>query len=110
MCTVIEIHVLFGKYPFSSMNHHELTCLFCIQTSTYCDCTGTTGAGTFTGVIIDGVVPTIDTSQMNWATQLLTVRGNAQNIRIGFKFQNATMFRPSWGIGGSLGGTNTINI
>ena len=52
----------------------------CVQTSTYCDCTGTTGAGTFTGVIIDGVVPTIDTSQMNWATQLLTVRDNAQNI------------------------------
>ena len=87
---------------------------------TYCDCAGTAGAGTFTGVIIDGVVPTLDTSQRGtWATQLLTVRGNTQNIRIGFRFQNTVMLRkvelylfycPSWNIGGSPVGTNTINI
>ena len=94
-------------------------CVQTMSTSTYCDCTGTAGAGTFTGVIIDGVVPTIDTSQRGtWATQLLTVRGSAQNIRIGFRFQNYFMLHevelylfycPSWNIGGSLRGTNTIN-
>ena len=94
-------------------------CVQTMSTSTYCDCAGTTGEGTFTGVIIDGVVPTIDTNQRGtWATQLLTKRGYLQNISIGFQFQNAVMLRemelylfycPSWNIGGSLGGTNTIN-
>ena len=92
----------------------------CVQSNSYCDCAGTAGAGTFTGVIIDGVVPTLDTSQRGtWATQLFTVRDNTQITRIGFRFQNAVMLRevelylfycPSWGIGGSPGGTNTINI
>ena len=95
----------------------------CVQTmsiNAYCDCTGTTGAETITGVIIDGVVPTLDTSQRGtWTTQLLTVRGNAQNIRIGFRFQNTVMLRevelylyycPFWNIGGSPMGMNTINI
>ena len=92
----------------------------CVQSNSYCDCAGTAGAGTFTGVIIDGVVPTLDTSQRGtWATQLLTVRGSTQNIRIGFQFQNTVMLRevelylyycPFWNIGGSPVGTNTINI
>ena len=92
----------------------------CVQSNSYCDCAGTFGAETFTGVIIDGVVPTLDTSQRGtWATQLLTVRGNTQNIRIGFEFQNTVMlcevelylfYCPSWNIGGSPVGTNTINI
>ena len=98
-------------------------CVQTMSTSTYCDCAGTAGTGFFTGVIIDGVVPTLDTSQRGtWATQLLTVRGNTQstqNIRIGFQFQNAVMLREvelylfyclSWNIGGSPVGTNTINI
>ena len=90
----------------------------CVQTVSYCDCTGTAGAGTFTGVIIDDVVPTVDTHQRGtWATQLFTVRGNAQNIRIGFQFQNTVMLRevelylfycPPWGIGGSPNGIDTI--
>ena len=87
---------------------------------TYCDCAGTAGAGTFNGSIIDGVVPTLDTSQRGtWATQLLTVRGNTQDIRIGFRFQNTVMLRevelylfycPSWNIGASPVGTTTVNI
>ena len=96
-------------------------CVQTMSTSTYCDCAGTAGAGFFTGVIIDGVVPTLDTSQRGtWATQLFTVRDNTQiTTRIGFRFQNTVMLRevelylfycPSWNIGGSLGGTNTINI
>ena len=95
-------------------------CVQIMSTNTYCDCAGTAGAGTFTGVIIDGVVPTLDTSQRGtWATQLFTVRGNTRNIRIGFQFQNAVVLRevelylfycPSWNIGGSPVGTTTINI
>ena len=95
-------------------------CVQTMSTSTYCDCAGTAGAGFFTGVIIDGVVPTLDTSQRGtWATQLFTVRDNTQITRIGFQFQNTVMLRevelylfycPSWGIGGFPGGTNTINI
>ena len=92
----------------------------CVQSNSYCDCAGTAGVGTFTGVIIDGVVPTLDTSQRGtWATQLFTVRGNSRTFRIGFQFQNTVMLRgvelylfycPSWKIGGSPVGTNTINI
>ena len=96
------------------------SCEQTISSNIYCDCTGTAALGTFTGVIIDGVVPTLDTSQRGtWATQLLTVRGNTQNIRIGFRFQNTVLlsevelylfYCPSWNIGGSPVGTNTINI
>ena len=88
-------------------------CIETISTNTNCDCA-------INGVIIDGVVPTLDTSQRGtWATQLLTVRGNTQNIRIGFEFQNTVMlcevelylfYCPSWNIGRSPVGTNTINI
>ena len=95
-------------------------CMQTMSTNTYCDCAGTAGAGTFTGVIIDGVVPTLDTSQRGtWANQLVTMRGSTQNIRIGFRFQNAVMLHevelylfycPNWNIGGSPVGTNTINI
>ena len=42
-----------------------------------CDCIGTSREGTITGVLIDGAIPTIDTSQRgNWATQLFTVQGS----------------------------------
>ena len=97
-----------------------LACVQTMSTNTYCDCTETAGAGTFNGSIIDGVVPTLDTSQRGtWATQLFTKRGSTQSTRIGFRFQNSIMLRevelylfycPSWNIGGSPGGTNTINI
>ena len=85
------------------------------NTYKYCDCSGTTG---LTGVIVDGVVPTIDTNQRDtWAAQLLTVR-SVQHTRIGFKFQNLFVlhevelyifFCPAWGIG-PLVGSSTINI
>ena len=93
-------------------------CVQTMLTNTYCECAETAGAGTFTGVIIDGVVPTLDTSQRGtWAIQLLTVKGNTQNIRIGFRFQNTVMLRevelylfycPPWNIGGSPDGIDTI--
>ena len=67
--------------------------------------------------MIDDVVPTLGTSQRGtWATQLLTVRGNTQNIRIGFQFQNTVMlcevelhlfYCPFWNI---PMGAITINI
>ena len=47
----------------------------------------------------------LDTSQRGtWATQLLTVRGNTQNIRIGFRFNRPigskiSMVRPGCGCG-----------
>ena len=95
-------------------------CVQTMSTNTYCGCAGTAGAGTFNGSIIDGVVPTLDTSQRGtWATQLFTIRENSQNIRIGFQLQNTVMLRevelylfycPSWNIGGSPVGINTINI
>ena len=95
-------------------------CVPTMSTNTYCDCAGTAALGTFTGVIIDGVVPTLDTSQRGtWATQLFTMGINSQVFRIGFRFQNIVMLHevelylfycPPWNIGGSPNGMNTINI
>ena len=79
-----------------------------------CDCTNTTL--NITGVLIDGVVPTIDIPQRRttWARQLLTVRTGGQRYVIGFRFGSRIILRvvelyvfhcPSWNIG-----TDTINI
>ena len=79
-----------------------------------CDCTNTTL--NITGVLIDGVVPTIDITQRRttWARQLLTVRTGGQRYVIGFRFGSRIILRvvelyvfhcPSWSIG-----TDTINI
>ena len=79
-----------------------------------CDCTNTTL--NITGVLIDGVVPTIDITQRRttWARQLLTVRINKYDYAIGFRFGSRIILRavelyvfhcPSWNIG-----TDTINI
>ena len=39
------------------------------------DCMGTSREGTITGVLIYGMIPTIDTSQRgNWASQLFTIQ------------------------------------
>ena len=38
-----------------------------------CDCPGT---GPASGVLIDGVIPSIDTSQQGWARELFTVNRN----------------------------------
>ena len=79
-----------------------------------CDCTNTTL--NITGVLIDGVVPTIDIPQRRttWARQLLTVRTGGQDYVISFRFGSRIILRvvelyvfhcPSWNIG-----TDTINI
>ena len=79
-----------------------------------CDCTNTTL--NITGVLIDGVVPTIDITQRRttWAGQLLTVKPNRLDYAIGFRFESRIMLCevelyvfhcPSWNIG-----TDTINI
>ena len=39
-----------------------------------CDCIVTAREGNITGVLIDGMIPTIDTSQRgNWASQLFNI-------------------------------------
>ena len=50
-----------------------------------CDCPGTTPAS---GVLIDDIIPSIDTTQRDiWATQLFVVNRNGQDsIMIGFQF------------------------
>ena len=49
-----------------------------------CDCPGSTPVS---GVLIDGVIPSIDTTQRGtWARELFTANRNGQNsIRIGFE-------------------------
>ena len=40
-----------------------------------CECIGTASEGTVTGMLIDGMIPTIDTSQRgNWASQMFIVQ------------------------------------
>ena len=79
-----------------------------------CDCTNT--SLNITGVLIDGVVPTIDITQRRttWARQLLTVRAVSEHHVIGFRFGSRIIFCevelyvfhcPSWNIG-----ADTINI
>ena len=54
-----------------------------------CDCMGTSKESTITGVLIDGMIPTIDTSQRgNWASQLFTVQASIPSYALGFRFQN----------------------
>ena len=65
-------------------------------------------------VLIDGVVPTIDTSERNsadefvWAAPLFTVRASAGSVTLGFRFQTRVVLCevelyvfhcPAWGIG-----------
>ena len=65
-------------------------------------------------VLIDGVVPTIDTSERNsadefvWAAPLLTVRASIGSVTLGFRFQTRVVLCevelyvfhcPAWGIG-----------
>ena len=80
-----------------------------------CDCMGTAREGTITGVLIDGVIPTIDTSQTgNWTYQLFTIQGSVSSYALGFRFlsrvtlQEAEMYVlycPAWRIGAT-----TINV
>ena len=81
-----------------------------------CDCTAATlGDEAITAsVLIDGVVPTIDTSERNsadefvWAAPLLTVRASTGSVTLGFRFQTRVVLcevelyvfhYPAWGIG-----------
>ena len=81
-----------------------------------CDCTRSTlGDEAITAsVLIDGVVPTIDTSERNsadefvWAAPLLTVRASTGSVTLGFRFQPRVVLCevelyvfhcPAWGIG-----------
>ena len=81
-----------------------------------CDCTDSSlGDEAITAsVLIDGVVPTIDTSERNsadefvWAAPLLTVRASTGSVTLGFRFQTRVVLCevelyvfhcPAWGIG-----------
>ena len=83
-----------------------------------CDCTDSTlGIGDeaiTASVLIDGVVPIIDTSERNsadefvWAAPLLTVRASTGSVTLGFRFQTRVVLCevelyvfhcPAWGIG-----------
>ena len=76
---------------------------------------GTSSEGTITGVLIDGMIPTIDTSQRgNWASQLFTVQRSTTNYALGFRFQSRValqevelyvLYCPAWQIGAT-----TINV
>ena len=78
-----------------------------------CDCPGTTPVS---GVLIDGDIPSIDTTQRGtWATGLFVVNRNGQNsFMIGFSFDSSFILRglevtyldcPIWGAG-----VTTINV
>ena len=81
-----------------------------------CDCTDSTlGDEAITAsVLIDGMVPTIDTSERDsanefvWAAPLLTVRASTGSVTLGFRFQTRVMLCevelyvfhcPAWDIG-----------
>ena len=76
---------------------------------------GTASEGTITGVLIDGMIPTIDTSQRgNWASQLFTIQGSVTSYTLGFRFPSRVALQevelyvfycPAWQIGAT-----TINV
>ena len=80
-----------------------------------CDCMGTSREGDIAGVLIDGMIPTIDTSQRgNWASQLFTIQTSTTSYALGFMFQNRVtlqevelyvLYCPAWQIGAT-----TINV
>ena len=56
-----------------------------------CDCPGSTPVN---GTLIDGVIPSIDTTQQGWASELFTVNRNGQDsIMIGFQFSSEFYLR-----------------
>ena len=73
-----------------------------------CDCPGNTP---ISGVLIDGVIPSIDTTQRGtWASELFVVqnRNGQDSFMIGFEFSSSFLLRhvevvyldcPIWGIG-----------
>ena len=80
-----------------------------------CDCTDSTlpDEDISASILIDGVVPTIDTSERNsadefvWAAPLLTVRASTGSVTLGFRLQLRVVLCevelyvfhcPAWGI------------
>ncbi|MCG8621170.1 MAG: hypothetical protein MJE68_04075, partial [Proteobacteria bacterium] len=56
-----------------------------------CDCPGSAPVN---GTLIDGVIPSIDTTQQGWASELFTVNRNGQDsIMIGFQFSSEFYLR-----------------
>ena len=84
---------------------------------TTCDCgihTTKFGEEHTTGLLIDGSIPTINTTERNpvgtefaWAAQLFTVRGSTDTVTLGFRFPASVLHEvelylfhcPAWGIG-----------
>ena len=81
-----------------------------------CDCGvhSTIGEEAITGVLIDGVIPTINTSgspgagDFVWAAPLFTVNGSEDTVMLGFRFPASVVLHevelylfhcPAWGIG-----------
>ena len=89
-------------------------CVGMIRDIRTCDCTTVPDQNT-TGVLMDGVVPTINTANQNgWAYQLFTAMARRNNYAISIRFGSSIMLRvvelyvfhcPLWNIG-----TDTINI
>ena len=92
-------------------------CVGVVSGITTCDCLthSIIGEEAITGVLIDGVIPTIDTLEMNtrrggfvWAARLFTVRGSTDTVTLGFRFPASVVLHevelylfhcPAWGIG-----------
>ena len=63
----------------------------CVMMSVACDCPGSTPVS---GVLIDGVIPSIDPTQQGWARELLVVnRVGQDSFTIGFEFINEPFLR-----------------
>ena len=89
-------------------------CVGVVSGITTCDCGthSTIGEEAITGVLIDGVIPTVDTSERNtageWAAPLFTVRGSTDTVTLGFRFPASVVLHevklylfhcPAWRIG-----------
>ena len=82
-----------------------------------CDCPASTPAS---GVLIDGVIPSIDTTQQGWASELFVVNRNGQDsFMIGFDFNDIVPLAyveivhldcPIWGIGMSAVNVYSSNL
>ena len=91
-------------------------CVGVVSGITTCDCGthSTLGEDAITGVLIDGIIHTINPVKRNpsgdfvWAATLFTVRGHTDTVTLGFKFPASAVIHevelylfhcPAWGIG-----------
>ena len=88
-------------------------CVGMVRNTRTCDCTTVPDQNTI-GVLIDGVIPTVNTSQSGWASQLFTVYARKHRYVMSIRFGSNIMLRevelyvfhcPAWNIG-----ADTINI